>query len=136
MMKVTGGCHCGAISYEAEVEPQKVVICHCSACQQLSGSPFRAVAFTEPNSFQLLSGEPKIYVKTAGSGRKREQSFCGTCGTPIYAAPVEAKKPVVGLRVGTINERALLPPTRQIWTSAALPWADDCVNLPGIPGQP
>ena len=135
-MKVTGGCHCGAISYEAEVEPQKVVICHCSACQHLLCSWFLAVVCTGENSFRLLWGVPKIYVKSAWSGHKREQSFCGTCGTPIYAAPVEQDKPVVGLRVGTINERALLPPTRQIWTSAALPWANDCASLPGIPGQP
>ncbi|CCV10081.1 hypothetical protein MESS4_120202 [Mesorhizobium sp. STM 4661] len=26
-MKVDGGCHCGAITYEAEVDPEKVSIC-------------------------------------------------------------------------------------------------------------
>jgi len=37
-MKVDGGCHCGNIRYEAEVDPANVVICHSTDCQRLSGS--------------------------------------------------------------------------------------------------
>ena len=33
-MKIDGGCHCGAITYEAEVDPEKTSICHCTDCQQ------------------------------------------------------------------------------------------------------
>ena len=32
-MKVDGVCHCGTIRYEAEVDPAKVVICHCTDCR-------------------------------------------------------------------------------------------------------
>ena len=32
-MNVTGGCHCGQITYEAEVDPTTVRVCHCSDCQ-------------------------------------------------------------------------------------------------------
>ena len=56
-MKIEGGCHCGYIAYEAEVDPDKVRICHCTDCQTLSGSAFRTVAFTNPGSFNLRSGE-------------------------------------------------------------------------------
>ena len=31
-MKVDGACHCGSIRYEAEVDPAKVIICHCTDC--------------------------------------------------------------------------------------------------------
>ena len=37
-MKIEGGCHCGYIAYEAEVDPERVLICHCTDCQTLSGS--------------------------------------------------------------------------------------------------
>ena len=37
-MKIQGGCHCGKISYEAEIDPEKVAICHCTDCQSGSGS--------------------------------------------------------------------------------------------------
>ena len=85
-MKIDGGCHCGTVRYE--VDPAKVVICHCTDCQQLSGSTFRTVVQTNPDTFQLLSGVPKIYVKTCESGNRREQTFCPNCDTPIYSALV------------------------------------------------
>ena len=87
-MKIDGGCHCGYISYEAEIDAEKVVICHCTDCQTLSGSAFRTVALTRENAFRLLSGEPKIYVKTGESGTRRVQSFCPECGTPIYSSTI------------------------------------------------
>jgi hypothetical protein len=36
-MKVTGGCHCGHITYEAEVDPMTVRVCHCTDCQKADG---------------------------------------------------------------------------------------------------
>jgi hypothetical protein len=33
-MKIDGACHCGRIRYEAEVDPERTVICHCTACHK------------------------------------------------------------------------------------------------------
>ena len=88
-MKVTGGCHCGHITYEAEVDPATVRVCHCTDCQRLTGTAFRANIASLPGTFRLKSGTPKIYIKTAESGNKRAHAFCPECGTPIYAAAPE-----------------------------------------------
>ncbi len=88
-MKIDGRCHCGAIAYSAEVEPEKASICHCTDCQRFSGSPFRASVLARIEDFRLLSGSPKIYVKTADSGARRGQAFCSECGAPIYATDAE-----------------------------------------------
>ncbi|WP_441338791.1 GFA family protein [Mesorhizobium sp.] len=35
-MKVDGSCHCGTIRFEADIDPERVRICHCtesSPCQ-------------------------------------------------------------------------------------------------------
>lgn len=40
-MKIDGRCHCGYITFEAEADPDKAGICHCTDCQSLSGSAFR-----------------------------------------------------------------------------------------------
>lgn len=120
-MKITGGCHCGAISYEADVDENSAVICHCTDCQILSGSAFRVVVPAKPGGFRLLTGEPKIYIKTAESGRKRAQAFCANCGTPVYSADATNSKQF-GIRVGTAQQRADLPPQTQIWCRSALAW--------------
>jgi hypothetical protein len=128
-MKVDGGCHCGKIRYEAEVDPAKVVVCHCTDCQTLSGSAFRVVVPANEGSFRLLSGEPKVYIKTGESGNKREQTFCPDCGTPIYSAPATDGTKVVGLRVGTLLQRDQLVPRDQFWYRSAQAWLQ---SLPAI----
>jgi hypothetical protein len=34
-MKVDGRCHCGFITFAAEIVPEKVWLCHCTDCQTL-----------------------------------------------------------------------------------------------------
>jgi hypothetical protein len=129
-MHIEGGCHCGYITYEAEVDPATVSVCHCTDCQTLSGSAFRTVVPAKKDAFRLLTGQPRIYVKTAESGNKRAQAFCPECGTPIYATAASDPQ-VFGLRVGSARQRAQLPPQRQVWCRSALDWAmnlDSVVN--------
>jgi hypothetical protein len=135
-MKVDGRCHCGQIAYEAEVDPAKVVICHCTDCQTLSGSAFRTVVPTNEGTFKLLTGEPKVYVKTAESGNKRVQTFCPECGTPIYSGPMAEAPEVVGLRVGTIRQRDQLIPSDQYWYRSAQAWLGDLVRMKSREKQP
>jgi hypothetical protein len=87
--------------------------------------------------FKLLSGEPKIYIKTtADSGTKRAHAFCADCGTPIYATAVTNPQSYA-LRVGTIRQRAELGrPVRQIWCRSAMPWSMDIQGIPKSDRQP
>ena len=127
-MKVDGQCHCGQIRYEAQADADKVSICHCTDCQSLTGSAYRVSVPVAAADFKLLSGAPKIYIKTAESGNQRAQAFCGNCGSPIYAAdPVNPKS--FSIRVGTLTQRDTLPPMRQIWCRSALPWTADIRGL-------
>ena len=131
-MKINGGCHCGYISYQAEIDPDKITVCHCTDCQTLSGSAFRWVAPTREGTFKLLSGELKIYVKEAESGAKRPQSFCPECGTPIYATSAEADPKSHGLRVGSISQRDKLVPKGQVWARSEQQWVADLKTIPRV----
>jgi hypothetical protein len=133
-MLVHGSCHCGAIAYEAEVDPARAVICHCIDCQTLSGAAFRASVPAKVEDFRLLKGAPRTYVKTAESGNRRLQAFCGDCGSPLYATDAVGAK-TYNLRIGVMAERAALPPQREIWCESALPWARDVLPLPKIDKQ-
>jgi hypothetical protein len=86
-LKVEGACHCGKISYEADVDPDTVTICHCTDCQKLTGTVYR-VGIPAPAKTFVLKGEPKTFVKTAESGTKRVHAFCPECGTPVYSAAI------------------------------------------------
>lgn len=122
-MKVTGRCHCGEIAYEAEIDPERVYLCHCTDCQNMSGAPYRANVPARVDDLNLR-GNPKIYVKTADSGNKRALAFCGNCGSALYSTTVESPR-VYMLRVGAIVQRAQLVPKHQGFCRSAMPWAMD-----------
>jgi hypothetical protein len=129
-MKIDGGCHCGAIGYEAEIDPEMVGICHCTDCQTLSGTAFRVSIFAPEEKFRLTRGTPKAYVKTAESGNKRVQAFCAECGSPIYSTSVGDEKPKAYIiRAGTARQRNELVPRRQSWHRSAVPWLPEMDGL-------
>jgi hypothetical protein len=134
-MHVHGSCHCSHITYCAEVEPTSVGICNCTDCQMLTGSAFRVSVPASAETFRLLSGQPKVYVKTADSGTRRRHAFCQNCGTPVFACADTDQPPTYSLRVGCLDERASLPPQRRIWCKSALAWAQNISGIPGRDGQ-
>ena len=134
-MKIAGGCHCGYITYEATINPEQVGICHCTDCQTLSGAAFRTGVLASRDAFRLVTGQPKIYVKTAESGVKRAQAFCPECGTPIYAAAVTDPQ-VFSIRTGTARQRGELVPKVQIWCRSALGWTMDIGSIKQFSEQP
>lgn len=75
-MRIDGGCHCGHLAYEAEIDPDGIRICHCTDCQIFSGSAYSAFVTAPRETFRMVSGEPAIYVKKAESGNRRAQAFC------------------------------------------------------------
>lgn len=133
-MHIDGRCHCGKITFEAEVDPDKVVLCHCEDCQRMSGAPYNAVVITSESQFTLLSGTLKTYVKIAESGNHRAQTFCPDCGSRIYAtsaeAPADGSPRILNIRLGSVNQRAEFTPKRQIWRRSAQPWIDDLADIP------
>jgi len=131
-MKIHGACACGHIKFEGEADPDKVWLCHCADCQSGTGSAFRINIPVPGTSFQMLSGEPTLFIKTtADSGTPREQAFCPKCGSPIYSTTVgDGPKPSYTVRVGLLRERNQLAPKRQNWYRSAQGWLTGLASLP------
>jgi hypothetical protein len=132
-MKIHASCHCGAIAYDAEIDLARVVICHCTDCQKLTGSAFRVSVGTTVDRFSL-SGDPATYVKTSDGGARRAQAFCPNCGSPMFTYDVDAPHRL-GLRVGCIEQRHELRPSKQIWCRSALDWILELGELPSSPRE-
>ena len=82
-MKVAGGCHCGAVRFEAEV-PQAVEVldCNCSMCGK-TGYLHLIVAASD---FRLLSGAGALSEYRFNSGTARHL-FCAACGIKSFYVP-------------------------------------------------
>jgi hypothetical protein len=135
-MKVEGSCHCGYVTFAAQIDPETAGVCHCTDCQTISGSAFRTGVRSLPGTFELRSGTPTLYVKTtAESGRKREHAFCPRCGTSIYGTSVGGEPKTHTLRLGTLRPREGIAPKRQIWAQSRVGWLDSLDAVPAVEKQ-
>ncbi len=135
-MKITGGCHCGEITYEAELDPDKVGICHCTDCQSLSASAYHVIAMAAGETFQITKGSPRIYVKTADSGNRRRLAFCGNCSSSIYSSEDSETPPLYNIRAGTMHQKREIDPVFECWYASALPWVESTRNTRKFDGNP
>lgn len=134
-MEVHGACHCRAIEFTAHIDPSRVVLCHCTDCQVMSGGPYRSIAQANEDEFKLLKGALTLYHKVGDSGNSRELGFCNLCGSHIYATSYakdhdSKSNRILGLRAGTLAEAGELPPKLQVWCQSLIPWAQDITGLP------
>lgn len=78
--KHTGGCHCGAVRFEAEVDPTVGGMCNCTVCTKIAW----VGAILEPAAFTLLQGEDSLSTYEWG-GRISQRKFCKHCGCHCFA---------------------------------------------------
>ncbi|WP_374529638.1 GFA family protein [Novosphingobium sp.] len=82
-MKIAGGCHCGAVRFEAEVaESVELLDCNCSICAK-TGYLHLNVPHRD---FTLLSGAESLTSYRFGSGAA-EHLFCAVCGIKSFYQP-------------------------------------------------
>ena len=86
MGKITAGCLCREIRFEADATPIMAGLCYCTDCQQVSGSQFYAAYLADLESeFKLLKGSPWTHKIVADSGRARYHKSCPNCGSRVWA---------------------------------------------------
>ena len=134
-MRIDGQCHCGKITYQAEVNPGEVYICHCTDCQAITGSAFRWSVSVAESDFELLTGNPKTYVKIAEDGTESHQLFCPDCASPLYSTSIVSGPKWLNLRLGTARQRAELQPESQCWHRSAQTWVNDIGDMSAIETQ-
>ena len=124
----TGGCTCGAVRYQLGAKPLVVHCCHCTWCQRETGSAFAVNALIERDRL-LLEGDVNVVNTPSQSGKGQRIARCPTCEVALFS---HYRFGSIGdlvcfVRVGTLDEPALLPPDVHIFTASKQPW----VALPG-----
>ena len=84
MIQVTGGCHCGAVRFAAEVAgpPVAALDCNCSVCR-MTGFLHIVVPHGE---FELVTGRDALASYRFGTGAA-EHLFCRICGVKSFYQP-------------------------------------------------
>ena len=115
--KVTGGCLCGAVRYEAEVFQHRAFYCHCRMCQRSSGAPAEIAVFVKSGSLRFTKKEPKYYQ----SSHFGQRGFCSHCGSRLIWTSSQHPD-WTNLSVGCLDHPENAVPTSHSSVESQLPW--------------
>ena len=80
-MKYSGSCQCGKVTFDVDMQIDKVISCNCSRCRRLGS----LLAGTKKENFTLKSGKD-VLTDYKFNKHVINHYFCSTCGIQPYAA--------------------------------------------------
>jgi hypothetical protein len=113
----SGGCHCGAVRFEAHTALESLADCNCSRCKRL-GWVMQAIPASE---FKLLSGDKQL-TEYRFNTHAIQHLFCQTCGIESFGRGVDGQ----GVATVMLNVNCLddVPPVDRTgikhWDGASL----------------
>jgi hypothetical protein len=128
---LTGGCACGAVRFEVTAPFETAGYCHCKRCQRRSGALWALNAAVPAEGFTITEGADSVRTWAPPDGLSK--SFCGHCGGHLFAGD-PAAGPVVGVRLGAVDDDPGIRPQWHQWADSAPAWEplpDD-----GLPRHP
>lgn len=118
-----GGCACRAVRYQVHGAPLFVHACHCSWCQRETGAAFAVNALTETDRIEVTGATPDVVLTPSASGEGQKILRCPVCRVAVWSHYAMAVGDRVSfLRVGTLDDPAVMPPDIHIFTSTKQPW--------------
>ncbi len=122
----TGGCHCGAVRYEASGDPVYVPYCHCESCRRTTGAPVVLYVMYEKHQVRFTKGERKLYASSPGVRR----GFCSDCGTSLSYEGDWGGKTIVEFLIGSLDDPEAFVPDRHAFYADKISWFDVADQLP------
>jgi hypothetical protein len=121
-MAITGGCHCGAVRYQADGEAITHALCHCTDCRRSAGAPM--VGWT---MYRLDA------VKVTQHGRRH---FCPDCGTGLFYTNGNMLPGIIDIQSATYDDPDAVPARVHIQVAERIGWMAHAHELPAFERYP
>ena len=130
----TGGCACGAVTYEITGEPKTMVQCHCQDCQKATGTGHVSLAFFSESDVSI-SGEARGHTTTTDSGNQSTRYFCANCGSRLYG--LNSGRPgLITIAVGSVENHSWFTPKAVVYTKRRPDWDITSTEIPNVESMP
>ena len=126
LQKIKGGCLCGAVSFEVVNAFDKLFLCSCDQCRQITGSAFASNLFVGIEGFRWLGGDDDI-TNYQVLGRDISKAFCRVCGSGVPWANGDGTKMIVP--AGSLSAPANVADRVRIFASEQPAWASDLEHV-------
>jgi hypothetical protein len=126
-----GGCHCGAVRYEARGEPFEPALCHCVDCRRVSGAPALAWFTVLARDFSYTGAAPARYV----SSDRAMREFCNRCGAQITFIQNDMAGRQIDVTTASLDAPEAVPPAQNIFVHSRIAWMRTIDALPERAGD-
>ena len=113
-MKISGGCYCSSLRYEANGDVEASIQCHCRECQYITGGNPNVIIIMPLSGFEFVKGIPKTF-KRKDIEKAVTRLFCENCGTGIGTKNPNRPNSII-LKVGTFDDPSIFKPDIAIFT--------------------
>ena len=110
-----GGCLCGAVRYEVNLDGHKTGNCHCTDCQKNSGAAFMPFSNVDSGQFRWTKKPDGVYQSSERALRR----FCTQCGTPITWEAIDRPERQ-SVSVGTLDNLEGIEISYEIYTKSRI----------------
>ena len=119
MVKFTGSCLCGAVTYKSKTSDLRTFKCHCEDWRKCDGAPYLTNIFVKEASLDI-QGNLKSYILQSESGNRITKKFGEKCGCQMFSFN-EGRPGLVRIHAGTVNELEVVKPQGDVWISKKIP---------------
>jgi hypothetical protein len=131
-MPITGGCHCGAIRYQAEGEALTHGLCHCNDCRRAAGAPMVGWTMYRKDAVTVTRGALKVYASSE-HGRRH---FCPECGTGLFYTNAQNLPGIIDIQSATYDDPDAVPPRAHVQVAERIAWMERAHELPAFERYP
>jgi hypothetical protein len=121
MVKLEGGCSCGAVRYRLKDRPMFTNCCHCLDCQRQTGGAFAINAIIETDQINMIGEAPVPVRMPTDSGRPHDIYRCSKCQTALWS-DYGGRPWARFVRVATLDDPTAIAPDAHIFTRSKQPW--------------
>lgn len=112
-------CGCGALRVQLASPPVLQLVCHCTDCRAVAGTPVSNFAFFRARDAQV-QGETSRREFVADSGHATVRECCARCGDMVIDRTAGYPK-IIGIVAERLGGAFAFEPQHHVWTDSKLP---------------
>ena len=122
-----GSCLCGAVAFEFDGAPARMLNCHCSRCRRAMSAAYATMVMVPHDAFRWLAGEEQVVTYKMPEAKVKGTAFCRTCGSQVARRRDDAH---MQLPAGCLDDDPPARPALNIFVASKAPWAVVDERLP------
>ena len=128
-----GSCLCGAVAFEYDGQPERMVNCHCSRCRRAMSAAYATMAMVRHDAFRWLSGQEEVVDYKMPEAKVKGTAFCRVCGAQV---PRRRDERHMQIPAGCLDDDPGARPAANIFTDSKAAWSVLDERLPSFPDAP